>query len=138
MTTPADTDWIREGGRAAVYTSDTGKFVSVRLVTIKRLTATQILLEDQTKWRRNTLRRVGDSDQSGWSTRKTELIAPDDQRVRDGHAIVYASNLRHTIAGYAKPTDIETALTLLDHIEQAAADTRRRIEALAAKSTKEK
>jgi hypothetical protein len=76
----ADTDWITEGTKVAVYS--TGNFgESVRFDTVARLTKTQIVLTavTSTRFRRDDLTAVGDF--GGYQTEFTVLLRPDDERV---------------------------------------------------------
>lgn len=131
MIRQTDTDWIREDAQVAVVVFDLGKPTSVRVTTVERLTATQIVLKGSpTKFRRNTLEPIGDRS-GAWSTQTRALLPVNDPKVIAARTVIRVRNLQRTIAGYGTPNDIDSALAVLAQIEQAAADTRARIDALA-------
>lgn len=137
MTRQTDTDWIREGALVAVYTTSQGKPASVRITTVERITATQIVVKGHTstKFRRSTLEPVGTQD--AWATRAVALLPVDDPKVIAARAVIRVRNLQRTIAEYVRTNDLDGALAVLTQIEQAAADTRTWINALTAQDATE-
>lgn len=82
-----DQDWIVPGAQVAQYVS-VGDHVT--LTTVERLTATQIVLANGSRYRKGYYRReVGDKD--GW--RRRQLLPITDERVRRALASGAMSNL---------------------------------------------
>jgi hypothetical protein len=120
VTKKTDTTWIQAGAPAALYRGhgrDDGSRVT--LVTIERLTAIQIVLDNGVKFRRDTLTMVGHR-YSG-----LELLPVDDLRVRRDQAFrrvidIESAARRHLRSG----TDPAEALAeLLRMAVDAAAET---------------
>lgn len=132
MTGP-DLPWLVEGGEVAVYITDTVAPPAVKRRTIARLTATQIVLDDDTRWRRKDRGPVG--RQGGvWATRSEELLAFDDPKVVNARAGIVLRNLGRAVvpwlSGPRTVTDVAGALHLLTLVERAVADARKHIAAL--------
>lgn len=134
MTRQTDTDWICEGAKVAVYT--TGHAGDrVQFDTVERLTGTQIVLAGRSyRFRRDTLQPVG--ARGTWDTETAELIRPDDQRVIDLRARVRLRNLANLIgnAATAQKGGVADVLAALNQMEQAVAETRASVKALAARA----
>jgi hypothetical protein len=129
MARQTDTDWIIEGAQVAVYSTG-HRGTRVRFCKVERLTKTQIVMADGIRYRRDTLRPVGDSA-SEWRTETTELLPVTDPRVIDARAAARMRNLAATIQPkLGQVTTLDQALEALTQIEIAVADTRRRVEAL--------
>lgn len=122
-------DWIREGAKVAVLF--TGRMsTGVRIDTIARLTATQIILADRGRFRRDTLRAVGEASQT-WSTEHSELRRTDDPDVIDARAAIRVRNLEAAIGPRLKGVKtLAEALDVLDEVVGNIEEARRRIAAL--------
>lgn len=118
MDTP---DWVIEGARVADW-GGYGFSRSVSITTVVRLTATQIVCANGKRYRRDTLRGLGDSYRS-------ELLPLTDPQVVNDLGRQRLSSLRHEIdrlcAGVGR--GVESVLVVLDQIEQAVAAARKAI-----------
>lgn len=119
-------DWIVPGAQVAQYTRDT-----VTLTTVERLTATQIVLANGCRYRKDYLRReVGDKD--AWRSR--QLLPATDGRVRRALAGNALGNLVHDLdrllrlrSSTATPADL---LALLDQARERLDSARATVEKL--------
>ena len=115
-----DTDWITEGARVAEY--DRGHYgATARLTTVERFTATQIVLANGNRYRRDTLRRVGDHYGS-------ELLAVDDRRVVDTLVLERLRSAFYEIGKLLRSVSVrggvEAALATLAEIERVVTEAR--------------
>ncbi len=76
-------EWIQVGAQVALYQYSHPPRVS--FTKVERLTATQIVLASGDRFRRDTLREVGDSKRSAWSGHTT-IMDPTSGQVRKAHA----------------------------------------------------
>lgn len=126
----SDHQWIVEGARVAEYKHNYSTNDSITLTTIERLTATQIVLANGNKYRRDRLTPVGEK-RDAWSGR-TELKPADDLAVRDVLIRVRLTRMFSNIDEIRKKTGFQDSsgkvLETLAAVEQVVADTRRAIE----------
>lgn len=118
-----DQSWITEGGKTAVY--DTGGYggARVRYATITRITATQIVLDDGARYRRDSLRAVGERRTSFGG--HTELRPVDDDRVRDVAAREWVqATVRRVAEAGADRSTVSGALAFLDEVERLVTQAR--------------
>lgn len=108
-------DWIYEGAEVAQYIS-VGDVTT--LTTVERLTATQIVLANGRRYRKDYLRReVGDKD--AWRTRV--LLPVTDQRVRRALARGTMSELVHDLDQLLRVrSQTATPAELLAKLDEAA------------------
>lgn len=130
-----DRSWVAKNAQVAVYTTDTHAPAAVQRRTIARLTDTLVILDDDSRWRRDTLKPSG-RKRDTWSTTSSELLPLDDPRVAAARAGTALRNLGRTVEPWlaGKRTQVDdpaAALALLDQVAQAIADTRTRITRLA-------
>jgi hypothetical protein len=127
MTIQTDTDWIRDGARVAELHVNYSGGNTVTFATIKRLTTTQIVLNNTHRYRRDDRRRVGEKG-GAWSGRQ-ELCAADDPRVVNAVARQRVSDLLYRISklGMKYSDGRAEAIAMLDEIDRLAAEARRAI-----------
>src|SRR5688572_25239909 len=82
-------DWIREGAKVAEFQPNWNAIDHVTFARIDRLTATQIVLDNESRYSRSKLRPVGGG--------RTELRAADDRDVRGAVAARAFSRLRRRV-----------------------------------------
>lgn len=127
----SDHPWITEGARVAEYKRNYSTNDSVTFTTIERLTATQIVLANGAKYRRDRLTPVGEK-RDAWSG-GTELKRADDPSVRDVLVRVRLDRMFSSINEVRRKTGFQDSagkvLEALAAVEQVVADTRRAIEA---------
>lgn len=109
--------WIAKGATVAVLQSGTA-YDRVTTTTIERLTKTQIVLTNGTRFNRETLRRVGSSN----SWHSTRLLPIDDPTVvtsiahnRSRDAVAHV----HKLADDLRNRDDDQKLAVLDKLERA-------------------
>lgn len=133
--------WPANGDRVAVLSTDVGRPTGVRLATVARTTDTQIILDDDTRWRRKDLRAHG-RQRDTWSTTDAVLRPVNDPEVIAYRAGASLRNLGHQVQPWlagsrTRVDDPDAALELLALVEQATAVTRQRLEALKQQFPKE-
>jgi hypothetical protein len=115
-------EWIREGAKVALCKAGWSAPI-IRFATIAKLTATQIVLDNGDRYRRDDLRKVG-----GDGYNDPSLVSVDDPRVKDGVARRRRRNAIHAVkvaaGGLSADHDAEAALAALDAIEDAIAKAR--------------
>lgn len=121
-------DWIYEGAEVAQYVS-VGDMVT--LTHVERLTATQIVLANGSRYRKDYLRRtVGDKDV--WRT--WELLPRSDTRVRRALASSTMSTLVRDLDGLLRVRDRSAGtadlLAKLDEAADRITDARAAVEKL--------
>lgn len=133
MTTTTDRPWLVPGAKIAVLSFSMGVLSGARVHTVDRLTATQAVLSDDTRWRLKDLHPVGEA-RSGFSTVSRVLVPLDDPRVIQARVKARLRNLHHVITPWltGRRTDIDVAgaLELLAQVKQAVVDTEARLAAL--------
>ncbi|MFY1595526.1 hypothetical protein [Micromonospora sp. WMMD737] len=129
-----DRDWLVKGARVAALTISSGKPASFQVRTVARFTETQVILDDDGRWRLKDLRPVGDSNRSEWATYRHELAPLDDPLVVTVRVAARLRNLGRVVepwlGGGRVYTDVAGGLELLDQVAQAVAETRARVAAL--------
>ncbi|MEU3452229.1 hypothetical protein ABZ671_01100 [Micromonospora sp. NPDC006766] len=132
--TSNDLNWATPGTRVAVLHTDAGRGTGVELRTVKHATATQVVLDNDTRWRVRDGKQLGKTSDT-WSTVGARVRRVDDPEVVATRAGIRLRNLGRTIGTTltgkrTQVTDVDAALALLAEVEQAIAATRKRIEAL--------
>lgn len=109
--------WAVEGAAVAEYRR-TGIDGHVNLTTVERLTATQIVLANGNRYRRDNGQLVGDN--------RTCLLPLTDSTVRDNIAVQALSRVRHAVWELGKDHSGGEAVVMakLDQIEQLVAQAR--------------
>lgn len=120
-------DW-QPGDRVAVLSTAPYGGDRVDLATVERVTATQVVLEGDRRFRRDDGREVGATRQGGYGV-VAELRPLDDPPVRQLRAEQAVTRLVRRI-GAARDTHRREPLTALDVIEQEVARTRAAVEKL--------
>ena len=127
MTRQTDTDWITEGARVAELSINYSGGNNVRFATIDRVTKTQIVLDNDRRYRLADLRPVGEKN-SGWGGRR-ELRRADDPDVRDAVANQALSNMLHRIHEMGRKRSLRSTradvLAAMDEIAAEVANARR-------------
>lgn len=114
-------DW-KPGQRVAVYQH--GAIEHVKLATVERLTATQVVLDNGRRFRKDGS-EVGRSSRGVWSTTWTELRPVDDPQVWAARARQAVAQLVYRIGEKQRTLNGEGAtLALLDYIERETAAVR--------------
>jgi hypothetical protein len=128
-------DWIHEGAKVAVYSTEhmTPRF---RPGVVERITPAQIVVQvtrggtagvAELRFHRKTLRTVGHAS-NNWKTGITELRQPDDPDVINARAANVARALGRTFGPKLAEADtLDRALEVLGWVEAAVADARERI-----------
>ncbi len=110
--------WIHEGAQVVLYRHHFSGG-SVRFTTVERLTATQIVLADGSRYRRDTLREVGRHYEG------PQLLAADDPKVVETIAANQLRDALHAVKAAAEKVrtdhDAETAATRLRDLAEAVA-----------------
>ena len=121
-------DWIVPGAQVAQYSASDRL---ANLTTIEKLTATQIVLANGCRYRRDTLMEIG---QDRW--RRFELLPANHRRVRQVLASEEVSSLTHLLAellrvrsASATPADM---LAMLDQAAEKITAARQRVAELTA------
>lgn len=129
MTRQTDTDWIVEGAEVAEYNSRGYSGGTVRLTTIARLTATQIVLANGNRYNRERRRPVGDSSYG------KELLPAGDERVLETLSRDQFTEMSRTVEDILRAVrnGKKARLDALNEIETAVAEARAVIEANAAR-----
>ncbi|WP_433460662.1 hypothetical protein [Micromonospora sp. CA-248212] len=117
-------DWIREGATVVEYSHQFNAPDGITRAKVAKLTKTQIVLDNERRYRRNDLRLVGQvHNYSGYN----ELVPPNDPRIRDVIAERKLRALVHRIeqiprTAYGKGAD--GVLAALDEMEKGIRATR--------------
>ena len=115
-----------KGDRVAVYCH--GSYANtVRFDTVERLTVTQIVLADGSRWKRGSLREVGSARGGALFY---ELKMPDDPLVLDVRARAVLRTLAKYVEEHARPAgswSVVEITNVIDDIAKAAELTRRKV-----------
>ena len=121
------TDWVTVGARVAEYTNSSPD--SVRLATVARVTASQVVLDNGSRYRRKDGREVGDSARGPWACR-TDLRPLDDSQVRQARVRQVVAAVEAKVERIVKEAkdikaDADSAWAALGRIELVVAAGRR-------------
>jgi hypothetical protein len=125
----ANTDWVREGAAVAEVIASNNRGASgVYLATIKRLTATQIHLDNGNRYNRQTLAPIKGNTGTGAAPR-VSLRSGDDPDVLRSRALKLLDQVSMTASRAHRNGALNVAdvLTALDEIERAVAAARQAI-----------
>ncbi len=117
----SSTGWVREGVQVAEFYQHWSN-ARATIATVERLTATQIILDNGNRYRRDNGKGVGD--------RREELLPVDDYRVRNCIAAGVLSSLRHRVDEACKDHNgsVAAVLATLDEIARLVAEARAKVE----------
>jgi hypothetical protein len=113
-----DTGWIVEGAEVAKVTSH-GVRATVMVVTIERITATQVVLSSGERYRRDTLRPVGKTDRGPYR----ELLPITHPKVINARVVGIAQAAKRNIDDLSVPgaaLNREDALEYLLKVQEIA------------------
>jgi len=121
----ADLNWVQVGAKVASM-----GHTSLSITTVEKITATQIVLANGSRYSRNTGRKVG---ATAYDTH--ELLPVDHPRIRDRRIRAQIRQLGHKVDELClgiKSSD--EAASVLAEVEKAVAATRKRITELGGES----
>lgn len=124
MTSPEPV-WIAEGARVVEFVGDP-LLSDVTFTTISELSPLWIVLENGNRYYRTTLRPYGDDDDG------PELLAADDQRVRDALAVKILAQVMtglHSVEHAVTALTADNVVAVLTHIERVVGEAKAAITA---------
>jgi hypothetical protein len=123
----ATPDWAKVGGKVARFTNS--RPPKATIATVERITATLIVLDDGSRWRKDgrPLAKSGT-----WSQHSTYLLPVGDQLVRDARAYTVLRNTAAKVNEAANRADATraSALRTLDEIERLVQRARSVVEGI--------
>ncbi|MEU7978292.1 hypothetical protein AB0B63_07140 [Micromonospora sp. NPDC049081] len=125
MTTMTDADWIREGNTVAIYRDSYHGDGSYRTTTIVKLTKTQIVCDNDERFNRQRLTKVGSSSYS--SPVLKPLNAPEVVQAHNAEKFREVARLIEELARDHRNGRRRDVPALLDEIEHAVAAARQAI-----------